>query len=84
MFEQLRPPPPGHTQGRPPKAQPTVGGMGNSPPSSPDQGGADSDSYSTASEMPDGHHWRRGWWKKHLAPVWLDMPVFKCTDPIDV
>ena len=37
-------------RGRPPKPHPTKEGAGNSPPSSLDQEGADSDGYSTASE----------------------------------
>ena len=45
-------------KGKPSKAKPIVEG-GNSPPSSPDWGGADSDGYSTASEAVGGPHRRR-------------------------
>ena len=68
--------------GKPPKAQPLVGGGRNSPPSSPKQGGADSDGYSTVIEAPGGQHRR---WRcrneKRLAPACLDMPICKSTDP---
>ena len=58
-----------------------AGGGGNSPPSSPGQGGADSDGYSMVSEAPGGQHGRRRHRnEKHLAPVCLDMPIFKSTD----
>ena len=71
--------------GRPPKAQPMVGGGGNSPPSSPEQEGADSDGYFTVSEAPGG--WcrrRRCRNEKCLAPACLNM-IFKSTDPnVDV
>ena len=40
---------PAKQRGRPPKKQP-MGGRGNSPLSSPDHGGADSNGFSTASE----------------------------------
>ena len=67
--------------GRPPKAKPIREG-GNSPPSSPDQGGADSDGYSTVSEAVSGQcRRRRQRNKKCLTPVHLDMPIFKSTDP---
>ena len=52
------------------------------PPSSPDRGGADSDGYSTVSEAPSGRlHRRKRQNDKHLAPVHLDMSIFKSTDP---
>ena len=72
--------------GRPPKSQPVMGGRGNSPPSSPKWGRADSDGYSTVSDAVGGRHQRRRWWnEKHLTPTHLDMPVFKSTDPnVDV
>ena len=63
-------------QGRPPKAWPLAGGWGNSPPSSSEQGGADSDGYSTVSEAPGGWHRRRRHGnEKHLTPACLDMPI---------
>ena len=69
-------------RGRPPKAHPTKYGTGISPPSSPDQGGADSDGYSTVSEALGSHrHRRRQRSEKCLAPVCLDMLIFKSTDP---
>ena len=40
-------------RGRPPKKQP-IGGGGNSPPSSPDQVGADFNGYSTARDAAGG------------------------------
>ena len=61
-----------------------VGG-GGSPPSSPDRGAPDSDGYSTASETAGrwcrhrGHRGSRE--RKRLAPMRLDMPIFKSTDP---
>ena len=54
-----------HPHGRPPRTQ----CRGGSPPSSPDRGVPDSNGYSTASEM-----------RKRLAPVRLDMLIFKSTD----
>ena len=50
------------TRGRPPKGCPMKDGAGNSPSSSSDIGGADSDRYSTASETPSTHHCRTRWW----------------------
>ena len=54
-------------------------------PSSPDRGVLDSNGYSTASEATGCRHHRRGHRgsgeKKQLAPVRLDMPIFKSTDP---
>ena len=71
--------------GRPPKSQVTIVGWGGSPASSPDRGALDSDCYSTASKTAGHWHHRRGHResreKKQLAPVRLDMPVFKLTDP---
>ena len=72
---------------RPPKARPMAGGGGNSPPYSPKLGGANSDGYSTMSEVPGGwcRRRRRCRNEKHLAPVCLDMPIFKSTNPnVDV
>ena len=70
---------------QPPKSQCTVMGRGGSPPSSADRGALDSDGYSTASETMGCRHRCRGCRgsreKKWLAPVRLDMPVFKSTDP---
>ena len=69
-----------------PKACPTKDSAGNSPPCSPDRGGADSDGYSTVSEAQNTHHHRRKQWEeKCLAPTHLDMLIFKSTDPnVDV
>ena len=70
---------------RPLKSQCTTVGGGGSPPSSPDRGAPDSDGYSTMSETAGqqcrhmGHRGSRE--KKQLAPVRLDMPIFKLTDP---
>ena len=62
-----------------------VVGGGGSPPSSPDRGALDSDGYSTVSETTGNRHRYRGCRgsreKKWLAPVRLDMPIFKSTDP---
>ena len=73
-------------RGRPPKACPRKDGMGNSPLSSPDRGGMDSDGYSMVSKAQSTHHHRRRrLGEKHLAPMCLDMPIFKSTDPnVDV
>ena len=70
---------------RPLKSQCTTVGGGGLPPSSPDRGVPDSDGYSTASETA-GHRYRcRGHRgsreRKWLAPMRLDMPIFKSTDP---
>ena len=68
-------------RGRPPKAHPTKDGARNLPPSSSDQGGTDSDGYSTVSEaLSTHHHRRRQRGEKCLAPVHLDMQIFKSTD----
>ena len=70
---------------RPPKSQSTTVGGGGSPPSSPDRGVPDSDGYSTASETVGHRHRCRGCRgsreRKWLAPVRLDMPIFKLTNP---
>ena len=59
-----------------------VAGGGNSPPSSPEWGVADSDGYSTVSEVPGGRHRRRRHRnEKCLTPVHLYIPIFKSTDP---
>ena len=69
-------------RGKPPKAHPMKDGTGNSPPSSPDRGGADSNGYSMVSEAQSTHCYRRKQWgEKCLAPMCLDMPIFKLTDP---
>ena len=69
-------------RGRPPKQCPAKGGTGNLPPFSPDRDGVDSDGYSKVSEAPSSHCRRRKWHgEKRLAPVCLDMPIFKSTDP---
>ena len=65
-------------RGRPPKKQPMRGG-GNSPPSSPDHGGADSNGYSTTSEAVGGQ-WRCRRWRNEKCLVCLDMPIFKTID----
>ena len=72
---------PAHEEGLPrPDQQRRV--PGNLPPSSPNQGGADSDGYSMVSEAPGGRHHRRRWQnEKCLAPTCLDMLIFKSTDP---
>ena len=70
---------------QPPKSQCMVVGRGGSPPSSPDRGAPDSDGYSTVSETMGCQHRCRGCrgsrQKKRLAPVRLDMLIFKSTDP---
>ena len=71
-------------RGRPPKSQCTTVSGGGLPPSSPDRGAPDSDGYSTASETAGcwhrciGHRGSRG--RKWLAPMRLDMLIFKSTD----
>ena len=54
-------------------------------PSSPDRGAPDSDGYSTVSETAGHWHRCRGHRgsreRKWLAPMRLDMPIFKSTDP---
>ena len=56
--------------------------MGNSPPSSLDRDGADSERYSMVSNTPSSHrHRRKRHGEKWLVPVRLDMPIFKLTDP---
>ena len=66
---------------RPPKSQCTTVGRGGLSPSFPDRGAPDSDGYSTASETVGHRHRRRGSReRKWLAPVRLDMPIFKLTD----
>ena len=71
--------------GRPPKSQCTTVSRGGSPPSSPDRGAPDSDGYSTVSETVGCRHrcrcCRGSRERKWLAPVRLDMPIFKWTDP---
>ena len=68
--------------GKPPKQCPARDGTGISLPSSLNRDGADSDGYSMVSEAPSSHHCRRKWHgEKQLAPVCLDMPIFKSTDP---
>ena len=57
----------------------------SSPPSFPDRGALDSDGYSTTSETAGQQHRHRGHRgsreRKRLAPMRLDMPIFKSTDP---
>ena len=69
---------------RPPKSQCTVVSRGGSPPSSLDREAPDSDGYSTVSETAGHQHRCRGCRgsrkRKRLAPVRLDMPIFKSTD----
>ena len=64
------------------KARPAPGGGGGSPPSSPEcPGGADSDDYSMASELGEGHRHRRRWWaERRLALARLNLPIFHSTD----
>ena len=71
--------------GRPPKSQCITVGRGGSPPSSPDRGVPDSNGYSTASETVGHQHRCRGCRgsreRKWLAPMRLDMSIFKSTNP---
>ena len=70
---------------RPPKTQCTMVSGGGSPPSSPERGAPDSDGYSTVSQTVGHRHSCRGCRgsreRKRLAPMRLDMPIFKSTDP---
>ena len=69
-------------RGRPPKQCSAMDGTWNSLWSSPDRDGVDSDGYSTVSEIPSSHCCRRKQHgEKRLAPVHLDMPIFKSMDP---
>ena len=71
-----------HPRGRPPKQFPAKNSAGNLPPSSLDRDGVDSDGYCTMSKTPRSHHHsRRRCGEKWLAPVQLDMPILKLTDP---
>ena len=69
---------------RPPRTQCTTVSGGGLPPSSPDRGAPDSDGYSTVSKTVGHQHRCRGHRgsreRKQLAPVGLDMPIFKSTD----
>ena len=69
-------------RGRPPKkAHPVRGASANSPPSSPNRGGADSDVTSTVSETSYCSRLRRRHRrKKHLVPAKPDLPIFKSMD----
>ena len=68
-------------RGRPPKQHPTQNSARNSPPSSLERDGMDSDGYSTMSETPRSRHQnRRRHGEKWLAPTQLDMPISKSTD----
>ena len=71
--------------GRSPKTQCTTVSGGDLPPSSPDRGAPDSDGYSSVSETAGHRHRCRGCRgsreRKRLAPMRLDMPIFKSTDP---
>ena len=73
-------------RGRCPKTCPAKDGTGNLLPSSPERDGADSEGYFMVSEAQSTCHHRRRWWdEKQLAPIHLDMPIFKSTDPnVDV
>ena len=67
--------------GPPKKAHPVKGAPANSPPSSPNRGGADSDVTLTVSEVsyhsrPRQRHRR----EKRLVPAKLDLPIFKSMD----
>ena len=74
--------PPHGQEGDTPKTCPSKDGAGNSLPSSPSRGGADSDGYSMVSGAQSTYcHRRKQWGEKHLAPAHLDMPIFKSTDP---
>ena len=69
-------------RGRPPKkTHPVKEAPANSPPSSPNRGGANSDATSTVGEVL--YH-SQPWWRhrreKHLVPAKLDLPIFKSTD----
>ena len=66
------------TEGKTPKGCPVKDSTGNSLFSSPDPGEADSDWYSMESEVPSTHH---RWDEKCLAPMHLDMLIFKSMDP---
>ena len=81
--EKVSAAPASRARGRPPKKVCLIKEMlANSPPSSPDRGGADSDAASTASEMSyHSRPWQRHRREKHLAPAKLDLPIFKSTDP---
>ena len=70
-------------RGRPPKKEhPVKEVLANSPPSSPNRGGADSDAMSMASETSYcSKPWQRHRREKRLAPAKLDLPIFKSTDP---
>ena len=61
------------SRGRPSKAYPTKDGTRNSLLSSPDNGGVDSNGYSTVSEAQGTHCCRRRWWEKSLwhPRVWI-------------
>ena len=69
---------------RPLKSKCTTVRRGGSPPSSPDRGALDSNGYSTVSETVGHQHRHRGHRgsreRKWLAPMRLDMPIFKSTD----
>ena len=58
-------------RGRPPKACLAKDGAGNSLPSSPDRGGADSDGYSMVSKAQSTCHCRRKWQREcHCRRKW--------------
>ena len=71
---------PPHGQGGDPPRH-VKDGAGNSPPSSPERGGTDSDGYSMVSKSQSTHHCKKSQGEKWLAPAHLDMPIFKSTDP---
>ena len=72
-------------RGRPPRTQCITVSGGGHPLPPPDRGTPDSDGYSTASETVGHWHRCRGCRgsreRKQLAPVRLDMPIFKLTNP---
>ena len=71
-------------RGRPPRTQCTIVCGGGLPPSSPDRGAPDSNGYSTVNKTVGHWHRHRGHRgsreRKRLAPVRLDMPIFKLTN----
>ena len=70
---------------RPPKSQCITVSGGGSPPTSPDKGAPDLDGHSTLSETAGCRCKHRGCRgsreRKQLAPMRLDMLIFKSTDP---
>ena len=62
------------------KQCPIRNGGGNSPSSSPERDGMDSDGYSTISETLRSHYHNRRQGEKQLVAAHLDMLIFKLTD----